>query len=210
MAQKDYYKILGVSKNASASEIKKVYRKLAVKYHPDKNPGNRSQAEEKFKEISEAYYVLGDAKRKEEYDTFRKGGFRQTYTGARGFDFEDVLRAFGMSAESQAGRGTRQRHSVFSNIFGGDTFDENIYVRTGNSAYQQTAAVNTDTRAILQIPKARAGHSGKTIVKIHGKKITVTIPQSIKNGQKLRLKGQGELCPTCSHRGDIILTIKFV
>ena len=70
---KDYYKIIGVPENASAADLKKEYRKLAIQYHPDKNKGNK-QAEEKFKEISEAYYVLSDPKRRAEFDQFRKFG----------------------------------------------------------------------------------------------------------------------------------------
>ena len=214
MSQKDYYKVLGVGENASADEIKKAYRKLAVKYHPDKNPGSKKEAEEKFKEVSEAYYVLGDPKRKQEYDAFRKGGFGGTYTGARGFDFDDFLKAFGMGTASRAGSRPRGKYSVFSDIFGdilgGFGFDEGVHVRTGGGSYRQTAAVDIDTRAILQIPKSGAGQGGKTVVRIHGKKITATIPPGMKDGQKLRLKGQGELCPTCNHRGDLILTIKFV
>jgi curved DNA-binding protein len=75
----EYYQILGVAKTASADEIKKAYRKLALKYHPDKNPGDK-QAEEKFKEISEAYAVLSDPEKRQQYDTFGSTGFRQRYS----------------------------------------------------------------------------------------------------------------------------------
>src|SRR5580700_11266769 len=95
MANKDFYKTLGVSKNASADEIKKAYRKLAMKYHPDKNPGDKS-AEEKFKEASEAYDVLSDAQKKQAYDQFGfapgpgagggPGGFQGGFQGFSGFD----------------------------------------------------------------------------------------------------------------------------
>ena len=73
MAKRDYYEVLGVAKNASAEEIKKAYRKLAVKYHPDKNPGNK-EAEEKFKEAAEAYSILSDADKKARYDQFGHAG----------------------------------------------------------------------------------------------------------------------------------------
>src|SRR4030066_2262589 len=93
MATRDYYHILGVNKNASGEEIKRAYRKLAMKYHPDKNP-NRKEAEGRFKEINEAYAVLSDKEKRKQYDTFGAEGFRQRYTQEdifRGFDFEEIL-----------------------------------------------------------------------------------------------------------------------
>jgi len=119
MKQKDYYQVLGVGESASADEIKKIYRKLAVKYHPDKNPDNPKQAEARFKEISEAYYVLSDSKRRAQYDQMRKlgaGGYQGNFAGAQGFNFEDLLRQF------QGGGGgharSSGRYSAFSDIFG--------------------------------------------------------------------------------------------
>src|SRR5512139_3670546 len=93
MASRDYYEILGVNKNASDEEIKKAYRKLAMKYHPDRNP-NKKEAEERFKEINEAYAVLSDKEKRKQYDTFGKEGFHQRFTQEdifRGFDFDDIL-----------------------------------------------------------------------------------------------------------------------
>ena len=93
----DYYKILGVPKNASSGEIKKAYRKLALKYHPDKNNGNK-EFEAKFKEISEAYAVLSDPEKRKQYDTYGSTGFRQRYSREdifRGVDIDEILRQFG-------------------------------------------------------------------------------------------------------------------
>jgi curved DNA-binding protein len=93
MAAKDYYNILGVSKNASGEEIKRAYRKLAMKYHPDRNP-NKKEAEERFKEINEAYAVLSDKEKRKQYNTFGAEGFHQRFTQEdifRGFDFDDIL-----------------------------------------------------------------------------------------------------------------------
>lgn len=94
---KDYYKTLGVDKSASAEELKKAYRKLAMKYHPDRNKGDKA-AEEKFKSINEAYAVLSDTDKKKEFDTYGSDGFRQRYSQEdifQGSDISDVLRGHG-------------------------------------------------------------------------------------------------------------------
>ncbi len=118
MATRDYYHILGVNKNASEEEIKRAYRKLAMKYHPDKNP-NRKEAEERFKEINEAYAVLSDKEKRKQYNTFGAEGFRQRFTQEdifKGFDMEEILSGlFG-------GRGKREfrfggRGGVISETF---------------------------------------------------------------------------------------------
>ena len=95
----DYYKLLGVDKNASPEAIKKAYRKLALKYHPDRNKDNK-EAEEKFKEISEAYAVLSDKEKKQQYDTYGSAGFQQRYSQEdifRGADLGDILKEFGIN-----------------------------------------------------------------------------------------------------------------
>jgi curved DNA-binding protein len=102
----DYYQILGVKKDASKEEIKKAYRKLAMKYHPDHTKGDKA-AEEKFKKISEAYAVLSDTEKRKEYDTFGAEGFRQRFSQEdifRGFDFGDILREFGFGGDFSSGR----------------------------------------------------------------------------------------------------------
>ncbi len=94
----DYYKVLGVEKSASIDEIKKAYRKLALKYHPDRNPSDKKRAEEKFKDISEAYAVLSDPEKRKQYDEFGTDAFRQKFTQEdifRNFDINDILRGFG-------------------------------------------------------------------------------------------------------------------
>ena len=98
MQKDNYYEILGIPESASLDEIKKAYRKLALKYHPDRNRDNEKNAEERFKRISEAYYVLGDAEIRSEYDAYRKGyGPRRgtQFTGTEGFDFNEILKHAG-------------------------------------------------------------------------------------------------------------------
>ena len=111
MAEIDYYQILGVGRDATADEIKKAYRKLAMKYHPDKAKGDKKQAEEKFKQISEAYAVLSNPEKKKEYDEFGSQVFRQKFSQEdifKGFDFSDIFDV-GLSkvssAASSAGQG---------------------------------------------------------------------------------------------------------
>src|SRR6056300_979136 len=110
----DYYEVLGVKKDSSAQDIKKVYRKLAMKYHPDRNKGDK-EAEEKFKKISEAYAVLSDPEKRQQYDTFGESGFQQRYSQEdifSGFDLGDILKEFGLggmggaSFRASGGQGT--------------------------------------------------------------------------------------------------------
>ncbi|HNX68772.1 MAG TPA: DnaJ domain-containing protein [Candidatus Omnitrophota bacterium] len=226
--QKDYYKILGVSESASGDEIKKVYRKLAVKYHPDKNPDNPKAAETKFKEISEAYYILSDNKRRQQYDQMRKygGGFQGNYAGAQGFNFEDLLRQF-----SGGGHGRpSSRYSAFSDIFG-DLFSGGGGGRGGSGPFRvyssgsprqdfyggeddyddgaSSVQESADVVVNLKISRKKAKEGGSVTFRTpEGQTIAVKIPVNIKEGQKLRLARQGRNCPACHHPGDLILQIK--
>ena len=236
--QKDYYQVLGVSEKASFDEIKKAYRKLAVRYHPDKNPSNVKEAESKFKEISEAYYVLSDEKRRSQYDQMRRfgGAYAGNFAGSQGFDFEDFLRQF----SSQGGAGSRGagrqgkshgRYSVFDDILG-DIFTNlgsqgpargfrasyppqdagfNFYTTdTEPDAELEPAASDVDTRVNLRISKEKAEKGGKVTFRTpEGKTLSVKIPPRTRPHQKLRLVRQGRLCPACSHEGDLVLQIKI-
>ena len=207
---KDYYQVLGVREGASVDEIKKVYRTLAKKYHPDANPGNRS-AEEKFKEISEAYYVLSDEKKRRDYDDYKKSGYSrnsgggQGFQGAQGFDMDEILRAF----RGQGGGGGRTRvqfggSSGFSDVFG-DMFGGSQEEEEGEALHE----ASSDVAASLKISKSRAQKGGEaSFLAEGGKKITVKLPAGIASGKKLLLTRQGRMCPTCRHPGDLILTIR--
>ena len=227
-SQKDYYKALGVPESISAAELKKVYRKLAVKYHPDKNPNNAKQSEAKFKEISEAYYVLSDEKRRAQYDQMRKlgGGDPGNFAGAQGFNFEDLLRQYSSGGRARGGG----RYSAFSDIFGdlfsgggggpGGPFrvyssgsprqgfyeDEDEYGQGPVQAPQESADVVVN----LKIAKKKAKEGGSVMFRTpEGQTISVKIPVNTREGQKLRLARQGRDCPTCHHPGDLILQIRI-
>lgn len=221
MAQKDYYKVLGVTESTSEDEVKRAYRSLAKKYHPDTNPGNKS-AEEKFKEISEAYYVLSDKKKRSEYDLFKKSGFSgghggrssgSGFQGAQGFDYEEVMRAFrgaqsgrGSSVRFGSGGGANPFGSVFESLFGGGGGYSSGGYEEEEEALQKVSA---DASAVLNISKSRAEKGGEVSFAVKGgKTITVKIPAGITSGKKLRLSRQGNICHTCDHPGDLILTIK--
>ena len=216
MANKDYYDILGVREDASDAEIKKAYRTLALKYHPDKNPGNKT-AEEKFKEISEAYYALGDKKRRAEYDNLKRmGGYTGDFSSAQGFDFSDFLKQF------SSGRGFSSGSSfgdlfgdIFSNMNGGGGRGYTYYYSTGGGTSKgpfsgAAEEVDTDLNATLPIPHTLAKKGGEAKFKLAGgKNITLKVPPGTRNGQKMRLRGQGEKCPHCKHKGDLIITIQI-
>lgn len=228
-SQKDYYKALGVSESASAEEIKKIYRKLAVKYHPDKNPDNPKQAEARFKEISEAYYVLSDDKRRAQYDQMRKlgaaGGYQGNFAGAQGFNFEDLLRQFSGGGRARA---TGGRYSAFSDIFG-DLFSgggggggspfrvyssgsprQGIYGEDDEYGQEPTLQESADIVVNLKISKKKAKDGGSVMFRTpEGQTISVKIPANTREGQKLRLARQGRSCPTCHHPGDLILQIRI-
>ncbi len=229
--QKDYYKALGVAESATADEIKKVYRKLAVKYHPDKNPGSGKQAAEaKFKEISEAYYVLSDDKRRAQYDQMRKfggGGFQGNYANAQGFNFEDLLRQFsGGGGRARAAGGGQ--YSAFSDIFGDlfsgggggrspfrvyssgsprqQFYEDDPYDQMPDQASQESADIVVN----LKISRKKAREGGSVTFRTpEGQTISVKIPAGTREGQKLRLARQGRSCPTCHHPGDLILQIRI-
>jgi curved DNA-binding protein len=221
MAEKDYYKILGVSGTAGMDEIKKAYRQLAMKYHPDRNPENKDAAERRFKDISEAFYVLGDEKRRAEYDAFKKGyGYGAEsgqFTGAEGFDFEEILKHFGGFGRrgrgaSYGATGFEDIFSIFSNMGSDGTQTEYIYTQRPEGAVRGARygrpKESTDARATLEIPANLAQRGGEALFNYNGKKITLKIKPNTSSGQQLRMKGQGETCPYCNHPGDLIITIK--
>ncbi|MDP8258462.1 MAG: DnaJ domain-containing protein [Candidatus Aadella gelida] len=222
MDEKDYYAVLGVKKGSSLSEIKAAYRKLALKYHPDKCPEDKKkECEEKFKEVAAAYYVLGDEKRKKEYDDYKKGdyAFRSgpgsgDFASQSGFDFSDLMNHFGQATGGQKTRGYSRYFSFddLSDIFQGfkgseGTGAHTVYHFTDTGGQEK---YDTDTYAEISIPQNIVRSGGEVKVRMSdGRTITLNINKGTKNGQKLRLKGIGKMCPTCDHKGDLIVSVRY-
>lgn len=190
----DYYKILNVPRDASAADIKKAYRKLAMKYHPDHAKGDKT-AEERFKKISEAYAVLSDKQKRQEYDTFGSEGFRQRFSQEdifRGFNINDILREFGFGGGGPGGRYTYTTGAPF----GGRARQQQV--RGQDLVYEipltlYEAAFGTTKEISLQAPQGAP------------ERVTVKIPKGMSAGQKLRLAGKGNPGPFGGPRGDLYI-----
>jgi len=206
MASRDYYDILGVNKNASDEELKRAYRKLAMKYHPDRNP-NKKEAEERFKEINEAYAVLSDKEKRKQYDTFGADGFRQRFTQEdifRGFDFDEILsNLFG-------GRGKREfRFGGKGGFDFGDLF-------SGQYGYQDMGRMPQKGEDILyeltiSLEEAAFGGEKRISYRKNGRveEVSVKIPRGIPSGKKLRLTGKGMEGKNGGPPGDLYLQVSI-
>ena len=212
MAGKDYYKILGVSKDASQEEIKKAYRKLALKYHPDRNKGNK-EAEERFKDINEAYAVLSDPEKRKQYDMLGAEGFQSRFNQQdifRGFDFENIFRDFGF------GFGGRVR-DIFSDLFGdlGGTsyhFHGSPYDRA--ESYTSRGVKGRDFIYELPITLEEAAKGAKKTVSYNAdgrqETISISIPAGVRDSQKLRIKGKGGQGSYGGPRGDLYVQVRIM
>ena len=201
MPGKDYYKILGVDKSASPAEIKKSYRKLALKYHPDHNEGDKS-AEAKFKDLNEAYAVLRDPEKKQQYDMFGAEGFQNRFSQEdifRDFDLGSIFKEFGF------GRGGRGQGG-YSQTFGGGG--------RGFDGFQSRQQRMKGQNLIYELPmtlEELTQPTSKTIAyQINGRQeqVSVKVPAGIKGGQKLRLQGKGQPGPNGGPPGDLFIQIK--
>ncbi|MCT4593480.1 MAG: J domain-containing protein [Anaeromicrobium sp.] len=203
MEYKDYYKILGVDKGASQGDIKKAYRKLAKKYHPDANPDNK-RAEEKFKSINEAYEVLGDEGKRKKYDQFGSG-----YDFQNGMNFDPSQ--FGFGGFNHSTNGANGDFSDFFNmIFGNDGFDLGSMFGRGGHHRGNTKGQDIEAEINVSIKEAYEG-SKKTInLKTQGgnKSLSIKIPKGILPGKKIKLKGQGHK-GMGGPNGDLYLKINF-
>ncbi|MEL6901805.1 MAG: J domain-containing protein [Cyanobacteria bacterium J06606_4] len=230
---KDYYAILGVSKTAGADDIKRSFRKLARKYHPDVNPDNKA-AEAKFKEVSEAYEVLSDPDKRKKYDQFgqywqqadRAGaGARAGGPGAAagGFDFgaygsfddfiNELLGRMGGPSGFGGAAGARGAQSYGYQQPGGfGTGGFGFDPRTAGRAGGRTAGAGRgalDQDAELKLSLSEAFRGAQKRFSIGGESVTVRIPAGVKPGSKIRLKGKGALNPQTQQRGDLYLIVNI-
>jgi len=209
MEYKDYYKILGVSRNATQKEIKQAYRRLARKYHPDVNPGDK-EAEERFKEINEAYEVLSDPEKRRKYDALgaqweqwrRMGGDPNAFDWSRWFaqrpGMEGVWVEYGDLGDLFS--------DFFRAIFGG------VGSRPRTTAWWTTrrAQRGRDYEQPVQITLEEAFHGTTRMLQVNGRRLEVKIPPGVKTGSRIRLAGEGGVGFGGGPRGDLYLRIEVL
>jgi curved DNA-binding protein len=218
---KDYYQILGVPKSATDEEIKRAYRKLAMQYHPDRNPGKEKWANEKFKEINEAYGVLGDPGKRRQYDQFGTVGnvgdiFGSPFTRTT---FEDLMKDFG-----GAGLGFGFLDSIFGDFLKGtgSPFSFKSFGGPGGIRFETRPggrinldeifgparrAPRRDIRYELAITGDEARRGTTKILTRKGKRLEVKIPRGVKMGSVIKLRGARQI--TDGQPGDILVQIRI-
>lgn len=200
MDYKDYYKVLGVERSASQDEIKKAYRKLAVKYHPDKNPDDKV-AEEKFKEISEAYQVLGNADTRKKYDElganwkqYENSGFSGFGGGGQGFNASGFSDFFDMFFGGQ----------------GGASFDIRDFMGgMGGGRRSTRPAKGSDLNATINMTLLEAYQGSQRMIDLGGNTIKITIKPGVRDGQVLRIKGKGNPGRNGGDNGDLLIKVSI-
>jgi DnaJ-class molecular chaperone len=195
---KDPYQVLGVSKNTSAADLKKTYRKLAMKLHPDKNPGDEETAD-KFKEVSAAYALLSDEKLKERYDRgeINPDGSEKGYASHSQYAGGGAGNPFGSGGFGA----TFDAEDLFANLFGGGR------TKRGGAPRQ---IKGEDQTYKLTVDLLESVHGAKRKVTLaNGKTLNINIPENVKEGQNIRLKGQGSLGKNGGSNGDALIEISI-
>lgn len=216
--EKDFYAVLGVSKDADDAAVKKAYRKLARQYHPDQNQGDAA-AESKFKEIGEAYAVLSDPEQRRQYDAVRAmaGGarFSAGAGGAGAGGFEDIMGAMFGGAQGPGGRGgPRVRYSQggngggagFEDILGSMFGGGRTAYGSGTTGYAAPTA-GADVVAQVTLPFRAAVEGTTADLEVNGRTITARIPAGINDGKKIRLRGKGRPGVAGGPAGDLVVTV---
>jgi curved DNA-binding protein len=198
---KDYYKILGVEKSASVDEIKKAYRKLALKYHPDKNPNNKA-SEDKFKEINEANEVLSDPEKKKKYDELGANFNQYRQQGSR----EDSFDWSKWTAGNQRGSGSFSGEEAFGSESEFSNFFESVF-GGGFNKRGSTKMKGQDYKAEIEVSLEDAYHGASSRIEVNGKTLQMKLKPGIKNGQVLRIKEKGGPGRNGGVKGDIYLTL---
>jgi curved DNA-binding protein len=213
MAERDFYKILGVSRDASPQDLKKAYRQLAKELHPDRNPDDK-EAEERFKDVSAAYAVVSDADKRKLYDEFGEMGLREGFDpeayqaatrgaggpgGFGGFDFGDI---FGGGAPG-GGRGGHVEFNL-EDLFGGRGPSRGAYVRAPQRGADIQSEVTIDFReAVLGCMRELSLRSAEG-----ERTLKVRVPAGVRNDGKIRLRGQGGLGVYGGPPGDLVMKVK--
>ena len=186
--KRDYYEILGVDRSVSESDLKKAFKRLAIKYHPDKNPGNK-EAEEKFKEAAEAYEVLSDQAKRQTYDQFGHQGVNSNF-GQSGFQNVDI-------------------NDIFNNIFGDEIFGDifgDIFGRGGTR--RPPRGRNIQMAYEMTLEEAVFGKDVEIRLPNSNKKVSVNIPAGVDTGNKIRLSGEGEPSQYGGENGDLFIVVQ--
>ena len=186
--KRDYYEILGVDRNVSAPELKKAFKRLAIKYHPDKNPGNK-EAEAKFNEAAVAYEVLSDQSKRQTYDQFGHQGVNSNF-GQSGFQNVDI-------------------NDIFNNIFGDEIFGDifgDIFGRGGTR--RPPRGRNIQMAYEMTLEEAVFGKDVEIRLPTSNKKVSVNIPAGVETGNKIRLSGEGEVSQYGGDNGDLFIVVQ--
>ncbi|KAF2508357.1 J domain-containing protein [Flavobacterium zhairuonense] len=199
----DYYKTLEITKTATEAEIKKAYRKLARKYHPDLNP-NDKEAEKKFKEINEANEVLSNPENRKKYDKYGKDWKHADEFEKAGYDPNQQQQQY---SRQQSG----QDFSGFGGDFSGSDFSEffNSMYGSGRSSRSQSKYRGQDFNAELQLDLASAYTTHKQSLTVNGKNIRITIPAGVENGQVIKIPGHGGAGVNGGPNGDLYITFQI-
>ncbi|MTI31092.1 DnaJ C-terminal domain-containing protein [Xanthovirga aplysinae] len=218
MEFKDYYQILGIDKSATANEVKKAYRKLATKYHPDKNPGNKA-SEEKFKEISEAYEVLGNEENRKKYDKLGANWkyYQSQGKDAEGFDWSQYTSQGGGRNHYQQYEGDLNDlfgesgfSDFFQTIFGGSPFRGGTERRGPEDFFERGRRPHKgqDLNSELTLSFEEAFEGSTKIIVVNNQKLKIKIKPGAESGQILRLKGKGYTGSYGGPSGDLNIALQ--